>query len=960
MPPSIPAGFVGRDEAARISGMGITAWERWEAEGKVTFGRWLTLPLGGRLRIYPVDAVENVRREVDASFPPPGTVDRHEAARILGTSTRTFSTWEMLGRVTCGRLLSIPGRPGQQKVYPVEELRRLAEEFKQPPPFPPPGFVTQPDACRMFGRSKSAWLVWERQGKVPCGESVAVPNKAGRCKLYPLAELERLKAEFDREAERARARLEPYADPDRPGVVRIPVSTGKHQGMEALVDAIDLPRVLGKRWHWSPGHKPGGGSVVLATGGTPKPSLSRFVLGVDDPEQLVCHRSGDHLDCRRENLVVRTRAETRRASKKPMAKSGKACDSRFKGVTRTQSGRKWQATIHVGGQYRNLGRFRSEVDAALAYDAALREVAGDDAVGLNLPDPAEIQRLRALEPVVDEDPTWPPPGLVDRHEACRMFGVSLTTWIVWERRRRITCGQYHALPNDRPGRCKLYPKDVLERARVEIEKLGKPFPDPDRPGVWRVPLKSYLAYREVLIDEADLPIVEGRNWNWAPRSDEGKVDGVVTLATTERQVPLHRLVANVVDPKVRVTFVNGDPLDCRRANLAVRTLAETIQSNRKMSTRAGKECTSAYKGVSWNSSREQWVAQIRQGGVGRKLGRFDTEADAATAYDAAARVLFGEHAHLNFPDQPSTEWAMAEARAAMDDLSNRKRAQRRRQRDLERALRRAAADAAARVPGNVAEELDGADGAGATISRDTAEQLFDVACAVWRRWERFGWLPDARVVDGQPKYPLAEIARLLSSCGIVALPYPDPQRPGCYRVPLFGETAQGREALIDADALPLVQTQRWRFAPTDVGRGGEVQTMIPSDNVRLHYVVMGMTGEAEQHIGHRNDDPLDCRRENLVVRTLTDTAGNKRKQATFCGRPCTSRFKGVYRDHRRGRWIATIKKDRIQHRLGSFRDEIAAAQAYDEAARELFGEHARPNFPDGIDAWLERPAAVAA
>ena len=43
----------------------------------------------------------------------------------------------------------------------------------------------------------------------------------------------------------------------------------------------------------------------------------------------------------------------------------------------------------------------------------------------------------------------------------------------------------------------------------------------------------------------------------------------------------------------------------------------------------------------------------------------------------------------------------------------------------------------------------------------------------------------------------------------------------------------------------------------------------------------------------------------------------------------------------------------MQRRLGSFHDEIAAAQAYDEAARDLFGEHARLNFPNGIDAWLD-------
>jgi hypothetical protein len=55
----------------------------------------------------------------------------------------------------------------------------------------------------------------------------------------------------------------------------------------------------------------------------------------------------------------------------------------------------------------------------------------------------------------------------------------------------------------------------------------------------------------------------------------------------------------------------------------------------------------------------------------------------------------------------------------------------------------------------------------------------------------------------------------------------------------------------------------------------------------------------------------------------------------------------------RKRWTAKIQKDRVDRRLGTFSDEIAAAQAYDEAARDLFGEHARLNFPDGIDARLE-------
>jgi hypothetical protein len=995
--PSLPPGFVGREKAAQISRLGITAWNRWEAEGKLPFGQWFVLPGGGRCRIYPAEAVQQMAQEL--SFPPPGTVVREEAARLCGLGERTFYRFEKQGKVTCGKFVTIPGSPGKCKIYPVEELRQLKLQWereleqaqRQLEPYPDPnlpGVVRVPivsdkhkglealvdaDVLPLVQGKRWNWSGGRAGG---AGASVVIPGGGSMARVIlgiaDNAELlvshvngDRLDCRRENLVVRTRSQVrraakppckwegfEPYADPDRPSVVRVPVRTMKHKGMEALIDASDLHLVQGKHWHWSPG-KPGSpitGCKVLSINGTPKPSLARIILGIEDQDQLVSHLNGDHLDCRRENLVVRTRVQVRRASRKARIKNGRECSSRFKGVMRTQSGRKWAAAISINGKYRNLGRFRSEIDAALAYDAALRELMGADVAGLNLPDPAEVQRLRALEPVVETDSIWPPPGMVDRHEACAMFGVSLSAWMAWERKGRITCGRYHRLPNDRPGQCKLYPKEELERTRVEIEKLGKPYPDPDRPGVWRVPLRSYLAYREALIDEADLHLVEGKHWNWSDRTD-GRVEGIVINASMTDQTPLARIITNATKRSERIRYVNGDPLDCRRANLALLTLSQQVQGNRKMDSICGRKCSSTYKGVSFEESRGQWIVQIRKGRVYSHVGRFPNEIEAAKAYDAAARVLFGEHGHFNFPDQPSTENAIAEARIALDSDLNRARETRRRQRDLERSLRAAAVDDAAQ------EQTSPEDNT--MLSADTSRQLFDVSSPVWRRWEQFGWLPSSLVAeDGSAKYPIAGIRRLLLRCGIVALPYPDPQRAGVYRVPLSGEVANGREALIDADAVPLVQIHRWRFAEADTGRHGEVQTMVPSDNIRLHYVVMGMTSDEQYQIAHRNDDPLDCRRENLVVRTRSDTNAHKRKSATFCGRPCTSRFKGVCWDRRRERWIAYIKKEHVKRSLGSFSDEIAAAQTYDEAARDLFGEHARPNFPNGVDAWLAEEAKL--
>jgi hypothetical protein len=58
---------------------------------------------------------------------------------------------------------------------------------------------------------------------------------------------------------------------------------------------------------------------------------------------------------------------------------------------------------------------------------------------------------------------------------------------------------------------------------------------------------------------------------------------------------------------------------------------------------------SRFRGVGKSSSKGKWTARIRIGGKPRGLGAFISEIDAARAYDAAARLHYGEFAVLNFP-----------------------------------------------------------------------------------------------------------------------------------------------------------------------------------------------------------------------------------------------------------------------------------------------------------------------
>jgi len=148
---------------------------------------------------------------------------------------------------------------------------------------------------------------------------------------------------------------------------------------------------------------------------------------------------------------------------------------------------------------------------------------------------------------------------------------------------------------------------------------------------------------------------------------------------------------------------------------------------------------------------------------------------------------------------------------------------------------------------------------------------------------------------------------------------------------------QGYVALVDdADAPRVLAAGSWwshkgvhrRYARGSVG--GKATLM--------HRLVL----DAPQGVGvdHINGNGLDNRRENLRFCDHSLNAANMRKRA-----PHSSRFKGVSWHSKAGKWEAYIKREGRKTYLGCYVTEAEAARVYDAAAREYFGEFARPNFP---------------
>ena len=109
-------------------------------------------------------------------------------------------------------------------------------------------------------------------------------------------------------------------------------------------------------------------NIMKAGAGTKTISLHREIMS-HPKGLLVDHRNTDTLDNRRSNLRLATHSQNSCNRRKTSSKTS----SRFRGVCFDKSRGRWSAHIRFHGKRMRLGRFKNEIDAAKAYDAAALE-----------------------------------------------------------------------------------------------------------------------------------------------------------------------------------------------------------------------------------------------------------------------------------------------------------------------------------------------------------------------------------------------------------------------------------------------------------------------------------------------------------------------------------------------------------------------------------------------------------
>jgi hypothetical protein len=169
----------------------------------------------------------------------------------------------------------------------------------------------------------------------------------------------------------------------------------------------------------------------------------------------------------------------------------------------------------------------------------------------------------------------------------------------------------------------------------------QPYPDPLDPSIYHLPLSGGYA---AIIDAADAPRVARHRWvatNARPDLPGTRYIYARTLGDGRRY--LHRFITRV---RIReVDHINGNTLDCRRANLR----PCTHRQNLRALVKRVRGTTSRFRGVSWYRNYARWVVKLTRGTRSIFIGYYDDELAAARAFDAAARRFYGKSASFNFP-----------------------------------------------------------------------------------------------------------------------------------------------------------------------------------------------------------------------------------------------------------------------------------------------------------------------
>jgi len=155
---------------------------------------------------------------------------------------------------------------------------------------------------------------------------------------------------------------------------------------------------------------------------------------------------------------------------------------------------------------------------------------------------------------------------------------------------------------------------------------------------------------------------------------------------------------------------------------------------------------------------------------------------------------------------------------------------------------------------------------------------------------------------------------------------------------------RGKYALVNPDDYRHLSKHKWHAYPN--GKTFYAARRATINGIKNRYIPMHravLKVPDSMFVDHINRNGLDNRKANLRPATHAQNSCNRGKRSN---RAYGSKYKGVTARSERQCYQAQIRVNGNPIFLGSFRDEVQAAEAYDRAAKKYHRQYAVLNFPD--------------
>ena len=340
--------------------------------------------------------------------------------------------------------------------------------------------------------------------------------------------------------------------------------------------------------------------------------LHHFILGSPDKGFVVDHINGNTLDNTRENLRFATYSQNSQNSRRK--KQGD-----YIGIYYRPAKNHW--SVYCNKIY--IGRYLSELEAAIAYDKAALIMFGEYARTNGLVEYKNVADLKLDDVITVQKKQSALPKNIsvhkDRYRAA----------IIFEKKT------YEAVTKTL--------EDAIEKL-AEFKETIASIKEQRRHAHNQKPItrnEDGIAYflikgKPVLVDDDMWHKLQEYVWNINPSGyAKGLVDNVF--------ITMHRFVFGTVSDDHRefvVDHINNNRLDNRCCNL--RLVPTYVNSHNRVKN---SNTTSKYIGV--YKSNKKWASRFNYKGETYYLGTFETEEEAARVYNAKATELYGEYANLN-------------------------------------------------------------------------------------------------------------------------------------------------------------------------------------------------------------------------------------------------------------------------------------------------------------------------